>query len=761
MVARVFERVSDAVVCVDRDWRFTYLNARAGVLVGREPRTLLGHVAWDELPELVGHPLHTAALRAMERAEAATVQATLPGTTRAFELRLEPFGDGLAVIGTELPGTAPSDARLVEQSRYLRAVLDTAPDCVKVLARDGALLDINASGLAMLDAPSLAAVRGRDVLPLVAEADRAPFRAMLDATFAGEVRGLEFDVVTFTGRRRRFETDGAPLRDALGAVVGALFVTRDVTERRAVEERLRESETRFRMLAEAAPLGVFMNDALGNTLYVNEQCAEIMGRSRETLLNERWADLVNPMDVAEMNRQRLAFRNGDAERSVFELRVRRPDGSSRTLTSHAVRLRAADGTTTGFVGMVEDTTERLALEAQLRQAQKMEAVGQLAGGIAHDFNNLLTVITGHLDFARQDLAPLVPPGHSVREDLAEIAQAAERARALVRQLLAFSRKQVVAPQEVDVSQVVRGAEQLLRRVLGDEIVLGTTLAAESAVVRADAVQLEQVLVNLALNARDAMLTPMHGHPGTGGTLTIETDVQAMDAGEARRMFDTGEWALPSGPYVRLTVRDSGHGMDDATRARLFEPFFTTKPIGAGTGLGLATVYGIVQQSGGEIRVDSAPGAGTTFTILLPRVVQPTGEPATGAASARPTAGRGTVLLVEDETAVRATTRRVLERQGYTVLEARHGADALMLWQAHHAEVLAVVTDLRMPEMGGRELVALLRRSRERLPVVYVSGYSDEAAQAAARPYERFIEKPFASEALLSALDAAVGAAART
>jgi len=419
-----------------------------------------------------------------------------------------------------------------------------------------------------------------------------------------------------------------------------------------------------------------------------------------------------------------------------------------------VRLRAADGTTTGFVGMVEDTTERQALEAQLRQAQKMEAVGQLAGGIAHDFNNLLTVITGHLDFARQDLAPLVPPGHSVREDLAEISQAAERARALVRQLLAFSRKQVVAPQEVELSQVVRGAEQLLRRVLGDEIVLGTTLSAAPTVVRADAVQLEQVLVNLALNARDAMLTPAHGHPGTGGTLTIETDVLAVADGDA------GARALPAGEYVRLTLRDTGHGMDDATRARLFEPFFTTKPVGAGTGLGLATVYGIVQQNGGDVRVESAPGAGATFTILLPRAADPASAPLVGTPGARAPRGRGTVLLVEDETAVRATTRRVLERHGYAVLEARHGADALLLWQTHRAEVSAVVTDLRMPQMGGVELVRRLRTDRPTLPVVYVSGYSHEAAQSAALPFERFLEKPFRSEALLTALDTVVGAAAR-
>ncbi|MDF1501747.1 PAS domain-containing protein [Roseisolibacter sp. H3M3-2] len=876
VVARMFEGVSDAVVCVDREWRFTYLNARAGVIVGREPRTLLGRVVWDEFPELVGTPLHAAAQRALLGGEPARVESRLPGWGQRFDNRLEPFGNGLVVIATARRDADAADAGLVERSRYLRAILDTAPECVSVIGRDRAVIDMNAAGLAMVGAESLAALRGRDAARMIAPADREAFARLHDAVLAGGSGRLEYVVEALDGRRPRVESDAAPLHDAAGRIVGALHVSRDVTARREAEERLRrseafnrllleaspdcikvlgldgrlerinptglvlleaddaaalhghdwetvwegearglalaameaaraggsarfqaaaptvkgtpkhwdvsvtpvrdeagaivrllavsreiteakhaearlrESETRFRTLAEAAPLGVFMNDPAGRTVYLNQRAAEILGHPMEALLGAGWARVVHPDDLARAGEMRRAFREGDAELGAAEWRTVRADGAVRQVTAHAVRLRGPDGATTGYVGMLADVTDQRALEAQLRQAQKMDAVGQLAGGIAHDFNNLLTVIVGHLDFAREDVGALAPADHALHDDLAEIARAADRARALVRQLLAFSRRQVVAPRAVDLGEVVRGAEQLLRRVLGDEIVLGAAPGPAPAVVRADAVQLEQVLVNLALNARDAMLTPAHGHPGTGGTLTIETELVALDAAAA------AGWGLAPGEYARLGVRDSGHGMDEATRAHLFEPFFTTKPVGAGTGLGLATVYGIVQQAGGAIRVDSAPGAGTTVTILLPRVA---GAPdaRTVAPGARPAAGRGTVLVVEDESPVRATTRRVLERHGYAVLEARHGADALLLWARHRDAVDAVVTDLRMPEMGGRALVARLRADRPDLPVVYVSGYSDEATTAAALPCERYVEKPFAGEALLAAVAEALAA----
>jgi CheY-like chemotaxis protein len=303
----------------------------------------------------------------------------------------------------------------------------------------------------------------------------------------------------------------------------------------------------------------------------------------------------------------------------------------------------------------------------------------------------------------------------------------------------------VRPQLLRVGDVVRQAERLLRRVIGEGIALEVR-AADAPPVHADPGQLEQVLMNLAVNARDAMLTPLHGTAGAGGVLAIEVDAVRLDAAQARA------WdAAAPGRWVRLRVRDTGHGMDADTRAHAFEPFFTTKAVGQGTGLGLATVFGIVRQAGGSVRVDSAPGRGATFTILLPAAADGA-DAAAGAPAAAPPERRGTVLFAEDEAPVRAITRRLLERRGYAVLEARDGADALDVWRAHADAVDVVVTDLRMPELGGHELVARLRAERPGLPVVYVSGYSDEEGRLAGGRLEAFVEKPFAADALLGAID---------
>jgi CheY-like chemotaxis protein len=385
----------------------------------------------------------------------------------------------------------------------------------------------------------------------------------------------------------------------------------------------------------------------------------------------------------------------------------------------------------------------------------MEAVGQLAGGVAHDFNNLLTIITGNLEFLRADLPEWLAPDHPARQDATEIAQATDRARTLVQQLLTFSRKQPVHPRRLDLGELVRGTEKLLRRVIGEEITLGVRVAHADARVEADPGQLEQVLMNLAVNARDAMLTPRHGHDGRGGTLTLAVDLVTLAAPESRGW----DGAAP-GRWVRLRVRDTGHGMDAATQARAFEPFFTTKDVGAGTGLGLATVFGIVRKAGGVTRLDSAPGRGTTFTVLLPHAAPAEGEraPTPTVASRAVTA---TLLLVEDEPGVRVTTRRLLERSGYTVREAADGAQALRLWAECGDGIDAVVTDVRMPAFGGTELVARLRAERPALPVVFVSGYTDvdplgvraQPAGAGDAPpgHELFVHKPFTGEALLAAV----------
>jgi len=355
-------------------------------------------------------------------------------------------------------------------------------------------------------------------------------------------------------------------------------------------------------------------------------------------------------------------------------------------------------------------------EEQLRQAQKMEAVGRLAGGIAHDFNNLLTVITSYGDLLLEDLAP----DDSRRDDVDQIRKAAEGAAALTRQLLAFSRQQVLEPKVVDLRAVLAGTEKLLRRLIGADVHLAMPLAPDLGAVKADPGQLEQIIINLAVNARDAM-------PG-GGRLTIEAANMVVEARPGR--------------YVMLAVSDTGIGMDEQTKARVFEPFFTTKETGKGTGLGLATVYGIVKQAGGFITVDSEPGRGTTFKVYLPRVDEPVAPAIARPAPAEPRRGTETVLVAEDAPSVRLVTRQVLERYGYTVLEAPTGDIALRLAAKHHGPIHLLLTDVVMPGLSGRQLAGQLSLLRSEMKVLYVSGYADTVEPGAA-----YLQKPFAPEAL--------------
>jgi PAS domain S-box-containing protein len=395
-------------------------------------------------------------------------------------------------------------------------------------------------------------------------------------------------------------------------------------------------------------------------------------------------------------------------------------------------LKGGEGQDLGVIVIVRDLTAVRALEAQLRHAQKMEAVGRLAGGVAHDFNNLLTVITGR----SQLLLLKLPPESSLRRDVELVEETAHRASSLTRQLLAFSRKQMVQPRVVDLNEVVRGMETMLSRLIGEDIALATRLDPTAGCVRADPAQLEQMIVNLAVNARDAM--PL------GGRLTLETSYVRLDEGFARQHV-----GLRPGPHVRLVVRDTGVGMDGLIKAHLFEPFFTTKGPGKGTGLGLATVYGIVTQCGGAIRVESEPGQGAAFTIEFPRVDAPADLPGdAGAAGAAPH-GSETVLLVEDEPEVRGLARDILHQQGYTVLEAAEGDEALRIGREHGGPIHLLVTDVVMPQMGGRELADRLRARRPEIKVLYVSGYTDDATlhQGVSQTGMAFLPKPFTAAAL--------------
>ena len=500
-------------------------------------------------------------------------------------------------------------------------------------------------------------------------------------------------------------------------------------ERKRTEEQLHESERKYRLLFETNPEPMFVYDfETLRILAVNEAAITRYGYSEAEFLALTIRD-IRPVEEQGRLEQELA---------------RRPDeGAVRT----GVRHRAKDGRLfevdliarpLEFAGrrarlvLARDVTAQRHLENQLRQSQKMEAVGQLAGGIAHDFNNLLTAILG----STQLLLQATPPGDVRREDVEEIRNAGLRAAELTRQLLAFSRRQVLAPKVLELNAVVANMDKMLRRLIGDDVELATALHAEAGAVNADPGQLEQVLLNLVVNARDAM-------PGGGRVLIETTRLLLRDELFERRH------RLPPGDYVCLAVTDSGLGMDEATQAHLFEPFFTTKEVGKGTGLGLATVYGIVKQSGGYIWVYSEPGRGTTVKVYLPRVPG-AAEPPLPAPEPPPLrGGHETVLLVEDAAPVRTLARRSLEACGYQVIDAADGPSALELSARHTGEIAVLVTDVVMPGMSGRELAERLAPTRPAMKVLYTSGYTDDAMvrQGVLNAGVAFLQKPFVPDSL--------------
>ena len=509
------------------------------------------------------------------------------------------------------------------------------------------------------------------------------------------------------------------------------------TYARRMEGLARSSENRYRRLMEQAYDAIVLFDTLGRILEINRGAEELFGLSTTAATGRHFLEFV-PVEEHQMKQAHFGqlLTEGHARR---ESHLRRTDGQVRDVdcTASLVDL----GGERVVLCIIHDATERRRLEAQLRQAQKMEAVGRLAGGIAHDFNNLIQVVTGYGEMV---LAAL-PSEHSQREAIVEMKKAGERAAALTRQLLAFSRKQVIAPQLLQLNTVIAEAGKMVRRLLGEDVVLAIVLEPALGLIQADPHQIEQVLVNLAINARDAM--------PTGGRLTVETSNAVLDDNSVRKRPE-----IKPGRYVLLAVSDTGHGMDEATKGHVFEPFFTTKAPGKGTGLGLAMVYGIVKQAGGFVYVYSEPGQGTAFKVYLPRVDEGTeGGHEARAGSALPAAGvpaadpppSETLLLVEDEDAVRALTREVLGGAGYTILEAADGAEALLLCERHLGPIHLLLSDVVMPGMGGRELADRLSALRPGLKVLFLSGYADDAVvrHGVLASQVAFLQKPFSIESL--------------
>jgi PAS domain S-box-containing protein len=557
--------------------------------------------------------------------------------------------------------------------------------------------------------------------------DRAATDVAERAVLEGRIpHSFDYRIIRPDGEVRTLHEVGDVIRDAAGNPIRMVGTARDITEQVAAEEE----RARLISAVEQTADSIFIQDLDGMILYVNPAFSRLYGYPPEEVVG-RHAGLLDSgyHDPAFWATLWASVAAGtDWSGRIVN---RRRDGTLIETEAVISGIRDRSGRVTSFLQTDRDITRERELEEQLRQAQKMEAIGQLAGGIAHDFNNLLTAIRGYGELARDPAAS----DEQRRADLDEIIANVDRATELTGQLLAFGRRTLLRPEVADPIAIVGGIVPLLRRLIGEHIRIETAMAPDVGPIRVDRSQLEQVIVNLAINARDAM--------PDGGTLAIAIAPVDLDAAAAASIPE----AVP-GAYVQLTVADTGSGMDEATRARIFEPFFTTKAVGEGTGLGLAGVYGVIRQSGGAITVESAPGRGTTFRILLPTAEAEAAMPAPSRATAAARGGAETILLVEDETAVRVLSRRLLDDHGYTVLEAADGVSAVRLASEHPGPIELLLTDVVMPSLTGPDVARLIAETRPAIRVLFVSGYVASALESPSFGVGAYLAKPFTAEALL-------------
>ncbi len=591
---------------------------------------------------------------------------------------------------------------------------------------------------------SMAELRALNMTDLMHPDERGRAMDLRDRLIAGEMTECRWE-------RRYIHKSGVAVwalltttlvRDESGEPAYFLSQLIDISDRKMAEEALQQAEAHARALIGAMQDVILVLDRNGTYVDVAASATDRLVRSPAELIGRRLHDIF-PAERADefLGHVHEALRTHTTVETSYSLEI---EGQR-----YWFEARVSPLPDDRVVWVARDVTARSRAEQalresedQLRQSQKMEAVGQLAGGIAHDFNNLLMAIMSNAELAALELSA----GSPVAAHIDEIKSAARRARSLTQQLLAFSRKQMLQPRILDLNDVVTESEQILRRLLGETVGLTVSLEPALGWVRADPGQVSQVLINLCVNARDAM--PRGGH------LSIQTQNREMGAADVK-----AHRGLSEGPYVAMIVADDGAGMDDETKARVFEPFFTTKAPGQGTGLGLSTVYGIVKQSGGYVALSSTPGAGTTFTILLPRIFE-AADPASAAPTADPagTTFRGTVLLVEDESAIREATKRMLRKHGFTVIEAKDGREALQLWDREGPTVDVMLTDVVMPSMGGAELARALRSRLPELRVVFMSGYTQGTLEASSldEAATRFLPKPFTADQLVRALNELLG-----
>lgn len=618
-----------------------------------------------------------------------------------------------------------AEAALRESEERYRILYEANPTIYFTLDLTGAVLSVNRFGAEQLGY-TVAELTGASILRLIPTEDIAVALQCINhcITHPGEIIHRNLRIVRKNGSLLWAEETACAIRDVKGNLV-LLIVCEDISERKEAEQALSDSHTLLQAIVESTTDEIFVKDRQGRYLMINRAGAAVLGKTVAEVIGRDDLALLPAEDAhAIMDRDRLLMATGESQ--TFEETMVMPSGTRTTLTTQSI-YRDKRGGVQGIIGIARNITELKHLEEQFRQAQKMEAVGRLASGVAHDFNNLLTVINGYSQLMLKRLAADDPD----RPRVAEIQKAGERAANLTRQLLAFSRKQMLQPQLVNLNTLLGELLKLLQRLIGEDVEVSLVSAPDLNLTKVDPVQFEQAIINLAVNARDAM--------PHGGQLTITTANAELDREAAAHYPE-----VHAGPYVSVTISDTGIGMTEAVKAQIFEPFFTTKEIGKGTGLGLAMVYGFVKQSGGHIEIFSEEGRGAIFRIYLPRTEEPNIRVSPALDLPDLPKGRETILLVEDEESVRTLVRLVLEAGGYVVLDAEHGQQAIALAAAHSGPIHLLITDLVMPQMNGRQVAEQLTALHPAIQTIFMSGYTEEAT-ARHRVSElniAFLQKPF-------------------
>ena len=730
----LMEQAADAILVSDASGNLIDANAMACQLTGYTREELLKLNVADTYP-LDQRQVATGRMEALARGERLVAERLLRRKDQCdvpVSISVRRLSDGLMQgIYHDLTERKRAEEAVRRSEEKFAKLFHASPVGIAVSGlRDGVLLEVNREFERLLGFGRAESV-GRTSHDLGLWVDPTLRDQIVTRVFTGEgVNDVELDLRakdgTVLAARSSFqllELDGE-------AYLLSAFV--DVTESHVAREALRRSEEYFRSLIEQALDIITVLNPDGTIRYSSPANGRVLGYRPDELRGRLVFDLVHPDDMAAAAGTFFAGLQRPGAVGALELRFRHKNGSWRNLEVVGRNL-SDDPVVAGTIINAHDVTARRSLEAQLIQAQKMEAVGRLAGGVAHDFNNMLTAISGFAELLRGDLSP----GHPSLGYVEEIRKAADRAAGLTSQLLAFSRRQVLAPRVLDLNELVRNLEKMLNRLLGEDVQLVAQLQEPLGAVRADHGQLEQVLMNLAVNSRDAM--------PEGGTLTIATGLATLC--EVAHL--NAQTALGPGPYVTLAVTDTGVGIDANTKARLFEPFFTTKETGKGTGLGLSTVYGIVHQSGGGIRVRSEPGCGATFTIYLPLVAKLPESVTAAAVPVESSFGNETLLLVDGDDSVRRIAYEALRRQGYRILVAPDVPAARAAADRHGGVIDVLVTDLVVPGGSGRSLAAELAARRPGLRVVYMSGHADEPITqlGALDTGSAYIAKPFAGGAL--------------